>query len=328
MAIMVCGGAGYIGSHTVAELLSRGKEVVVVDNLAKGHREALLGGKLYVGDIRDGDFLDRVFSENEIEAVIDFAAHIEVGESMKDPLSFYDNNVYSVVSLVQAMNRAGVRYIVFSSTAAVYGQPEIVPIPEECPKNPTNAYGQTKLAVEGLLHWCDVAYGVKSTCLRYFNACGAHAGGRIGEAHSPESHLIPLVLQVALGQRDHITIFGNDYDTEDGTCVRDYVHVSDLADAHIRALERLERGGDSTAYNLGSGTGFSVRQVVEIAREVTGREIPAVMGTRRAGDPAVLVASSEKIRRELGWTPQYDNLRDIISSAWKWHESHPKGYAK
>lgn len=329
MAVLVCGGAGYIGSHTAAELLERGEEVIVVDNLFKGHKEAVRGGKLYVGDIRDLAFMEDVFAKNpQIESVIDFAAHIEVGESMKDPLAFYDNNVYSVVQLVKAMNKANVKRIVFSSTAAVYGQPEIIPIPETCAKSPTNAYGDSKLAVEGLLKWCDGAYGVKSTCLRYFNACGAHASGEIGEDHSPESHLIPIVLQAALGQRAHMTVFGDDYETPDGTCVRDYVHVTDLADAHIKALNRLREGGSTTQYNLGSGTGFSVKEVIAKAEEVTGKSIPVVMGERRAGDPAVLVASSKRIREELGWTPRYDNIESILASAWKWHCSHPNGYGK
>lgn len=327
MAILVCGGAGYIGSHTVAALIERGEEVVIADNMTKGHEGALcFGGKLCVGDIRDPDFLDKVFSENDIEAVIDFAAHIEVGESMKDPLSFYENNVYSVVKLVQAMNRAGVKRIVFSSTAAVYGQPEEMPITEQCAKSPANAYGNSKLAVEQLLHWCDVAYGVKSTCLRYFNASGAHSSGKIGEDHSPESHLVPIVLQAAQGKREFVTVFGTDYPTPDGTCVRDYIHVTDLADAHIKALDRLKAGGDTTVYNLGSGTGFSVKEIIEMAREVTGVDIKAVMGERREGDPAFLIASSDKIRKELGWKPKYDNVRDIIASAWAWHSAHPSGY--
>ncbi len=326
MAVLVCGGAGYIGSHTVAALLERGEEVVVADNLTKGHRAALLGGTLCVGDIRDAHFLEGVFDRFKIEAVIDFAAHIEVGESMSDPLAFYDNNVGSVVGLLRAMRRAGCDKIVFSSTAAVYGQPERVPIPEDLPKEPTNAYGATKWAVEGMLGWCEGAYGIRSTCLRYFNACGAHESGRIGEDHSPESHLIPLVLQAALGKRASIAVFGNDYDTPDGTCVRDYVHVCDLADAHLRALDRLRDGGGTTAYNLGSGTGFSVREVIEIARKVTGRAIPSVDAERRAGDPAVLIASSDKIRRELVWTPHTDDIEKIIASAWKWHEAHPDGF--
>lgn len=326
MSVLVCGGAGYIGSHTVAALLERGEKVVVADNLTKGHRESLMGGELCIGDIRDPEFLDNVFGAHDIDSVIDFAAHIEVGESMADPLSFYDNNIYSVIKLLEAMRRHGVNNIVFSSTAAVYGQPEVVPIPEDSAKQPTNAYGATKLAVEGMLHWADVAHGIKSTCLRYFNACGAHASGNIGEDHSPETHLIPIVLQAALGKRKCIQIFGDDYPTPDGTCVRDYVHVSDLADAHIRALDRLRAGGTTTVYNLGSGTGFSVREIVRIASKVTGIDIPYEIGPRRAGDPAVLIASSGKIKDELKWLPKYDDVEEIISSAWKWHSAHPNGY--
>lgn len=328
MAVLVTGGAGYIGSHTVAALLERGEEVVVVDNLYQGHREAVLGGKLYVGDLRDEAFMDQVFSENEIDGVIHFAANSLVGESMQNPGKYYHNNVYGTLCLLEAMNKAGVRRIVFSSTAATYGEPEKVPIDEYDRTQPTNAYGETKLAMERMIRWFDHAHGVKFVSLRYFNAAGAHESGRIGEDHSPESHLIPLVLQVALGQREFISVFGDDYSTEDGTCVRDYVHVSDLADAHLLALDRLRKGGDSAIYNLGSGTGFSVKQVIDHAREVTGHPIPARLQERRAGDPAVLIASSERARTELGWAPRRAELADIISSAWEWHRQHPNGYGK
>lgn len=327
MAILVPGGAGYIGSHTVAELLGIGEEVVVADNLVKGHREAVLGGKFYEGDLRDGDFLDRVFSENEIEAVIDFAAYSLVGESVSEPLKYYNNNVAATMNLLEKMRQHGVKHIVFSSTAATYGEPEKIPIMENDKTEPTNPYGESKLAVEKMLRWCDEAYGIRHTCLRYFNAAGALAGGEIGEDHNPESHLIPLILQVALGKRDSISIYGNDYPTPDRTCIRDYIHVTDLADAHILALNRLRRGGPSTIYNLGNGTGFSVNEVINAAREVTGHPIPARISKRRAGDPAVLVASSEKIRKELNWTPRFYKLPEIIESAWVWHKNHPTGFA-
>ncbi|MFC4811432.1 UDP-glucose 4-epimerase GalE [Paenibacillus sp. GCM10023250] len=326
MAVLVTGGAGYIGSHAVAALLERGEDIVVVDNLQQGHRDAVLGGKLYVGDLRDGEFLDQVFGENDIDAVIHFAANSLVGESMKDPAKYYHNNVYGTLCLLEKMNAHGVKRIVFSSTAATYGEPDNVPIREDDRTLPTNTYGETKLAMEKMMKWFDVAHGVKYVSLRYFNAAGAHAGGRIGEDHHPETHLVPLVLQAALGQRPHIAVFGEDYPTEDGTCIRDYIHVSDLADAHVLAVDRLRQGGDSAVYNLGNGTGFSVKQVIDIARQVTGRAIPAVVEARRAGDPAVLVASSERARRELGWNPTRNKLEDIIGSAWAWHQANPNGY--
>ncbi len=326
MAVLVTGGAGYIGSHAVAALLERGEEIVVVDNMQQGHRAAVLGGKVYEGDLRDAEFLDRVFADNEIDAVIHFAANSLVGESMKDPGKYYHNNVYGTLCLLEAMNKHGVRRIVFSSTAATYGEPERVPIEETDRTLPTNAYGETKLAMERMIRWFDVAHGIRYVSLRYFNAAGAHESGKIGEDHQPESHLIPLVLQAALGQRPHISMFGDDYDTADGSCIRDYIHVSDLADAHVLAVEKLRTGADSAIYNLGSGNGYSVREVVETARRVTGRAIPLVVEPRRAGDPAVLVASSERARRELGWRPERSNLESIIASAWSWHERHPDGY--
>lgn len=328
MAILVTGGAGYIGSHTVAELLAKGEQVVVVDNLQQGHRDALLGGKLYAGDLRDADFLDTVFRENEIDAVIHFAANSLVGESMQNPGKYYHNNVYGTLCLLEKMNAYGVKKIVFSSTAATYGEPENVPIQETDRTLPTNAYGETKLAMEKMMRWFDTAHGIKYVSLRYFNAAGAHESGRIGEDHSPETHLVPLVLQVALEQRAHISVFGDDYATADGTCIRDYIHVTDLADAHILAVEKLRAGGESAVYNLGSGTGFSVKQVIEIARAVTGHPIPAVIEARRAGDPATLIASSERARVELGWRPKRDSMEQIIASAWKWHQAHRNGYDK
>lgn len=328
MAVLVTGGAGYIGSHTVAELLSRNEEVVVVDSLQQGHRDAVLGGKLYVGDIRDAAFMDTVFRENEIDAVIHFAANSLVGESMQNPGKYYHNNVYGTLCLLEKMNEYGVKKIVFSSTAATYGEPENVPILESDRTLPTNAYGETKLAMEKMMRWFDTAHGIKYVSLRYFNAAGAHASGKIGEDHSPETHLIPIILQVALDKRPHISIYGDDYATPDGTCVRDYIHVTDLSDAHILAVAKLRGGGESSVYNLGNGKGFSVKEVIDIARKVTGHPIPAVVEARRAGDPATLVASSDRVRAELGWKPQHDSLEQIIQTAWAWHQSHPDGYAK
>lgn len=328
MAVLITGGAGYIGSHAVAALLEKGEQVVIVDNMYQGHRDAILGGKLYEGDLRDTDFLAKVFQENEIDGVIHFAANSLVGESMKDPGKYYHNNVYGTLCLLEQMQKAGVSRIVFSSTAATYGEPERVPIDEYDRTLPTNAYGETKLAMEKMIRWFDVAHDIKFVSLRYFNAAGAHESGQIGEDHSPESHLVPLVLQVALGQREYISVFGEDYPTEDGTCIRDYIHVSDLADAHILALERLRKGGDSAIYNLGSGNGYSVKQVIEVSRQVTGHAIPAKFEPRREGDPAVLVASSERARKELGWTPRRDKLEDIVTSSWNWHRLHPNGYEK
>ncbi|MDY8094226.1 UDP-glucose 4-epimerase GalE [Paenibacillus polymyxa] len=326
MAILVTGGAGYIGSHTVAELLNLGEEVVVLDNLQTGHKAALLGGKLYEGDLRDKELLSKLFSENSIDAVIHFAANSLVGESMQNPGKYYDNNVFGTLSLLEAMKDAGVRRIVFSSTAATYGEPEKVPIEEGDRTEPTNVYGETKLMMERMMSWFDKVLGIKYVSLRYFNAAGAHESGKIGEDHRPESHLIPLVLQTALKQRPHIAVFGEDYATPDGTCVRDYIHVSDLADAHVRAVNYLREGNDSNVFNLGNGQGFSVKKVIETARKVTGLEIPVVTEPRRAGDPAILVASSDKARSVLGWSPARTQLEDIISGAWGWHQSHPHGY--
>lgn len=326
MAILVTGGAGYIGSHTVAELLDLGEEVVVLDNLQTGHKAALLGGKLYEGDLRDKELLSKLFSENSIDAVIHFAANSLVGESMQNPGKYYDNNVFGTLSLLEAMKDAGVRRIVFSSTAATYGEPEKVPIEEGDRTEPTNVYGETKLMMERMMSWFDKVLGIKYVSLRYFNAAGAYESGKIGEDHRPESHLIPLVLQTALKQRPHIAVFGEDYATPDGTCVRDYIHVSDLADAHVRAVNYLREGNDSNVFNLGNGQGFSVKEVIETARKVTGLDIPVVTEPRRAGDPAILVASSDKARSVLGWSPARTQLEDIISGAWGWHQSHPHGY--
>ena len=328
MSVLVCGGAGYIGSHTVSELLDRGEDVVVADNLQKGHKKAVLGGKLMIGDLRDSDFLDKVFSENTIDSVIQFAADSLVGESVEDPLKYYNNNVVSTLSLLSKMKQYGVDKIVFSSTAATYGEPQNIPIMETDPTIPTNPYGQTKLAVEKALKWCYEAYDIKYTALRYFNAAGAHISGKIGEDHNPETHLIPIILQAALGQRDSITIFGDDYNTEDGTCVRDYIHVTDLPDAHILALDKMRADGKSNIYNLGNGNGFSVKEVVDITRKVTGVDIKAELGERRPGDPAILVASSEKAKKELNWKPKYNDLGTIIETAWKWHKENPNGFSE
>lgn len=326
MKILVCGGAGYIGSHMVAELLENGHEVVILDNFQKGHRDAILGGKVYKGDLRDRSVLDKVFSENKIDAVIDFAADSLVGESVAEPLKYFHNNIGSTINLLKAMRDHEVKYIVFSSTAATYGEPENIPIVEGDRNLPTNPYGESKLAVEKILKWCDNAYGIKYTALRYFNAAGAHVDGKIGEDHNPESHLIPIILQTALGKRDKIFIFGDDYNTEDGSCVRDYIHVTDLANAHLLALKRLMNGGESRIYNLGNGKGFSVKEVIEVARKVTGKEIKAEIAERRAGDPATLIASSKKAMEELQWKPKYNSLETIIETAWKWHVNHPQGY--
>jgi len=326
MAILVTGGAGYIGSHTVAELLDVSEEVVIVDNLSKGHKKAVLGGKFYEGDIRDDDFLDKVFKENDIEAVIHFAAYSLVGESVQDPLKYYNNNVVSTLKLLTKMKDYGVKKLVFSSTAATYGEPENIPILETDSTFPTNPYGETKLSVEKALKWADKAYGIKYVSLRYFNAAGAHISGKIGEDHNPESHLIPIVLQAALGKRSEVSIFGEDYDTPDGSCIRDYIHVTDLAQAHILALGKLRNSAESCIYNLGNGHGFSVKEVISIAREVTGVDIKAVTSERRPGDPAVLVASSEKIRKELNWQPKYGDLHKIIETAWNWHKNNPDGF--
>ncbi|MBV4431787.1 UDP-glucose 4-epimerase GalE [Clostridium tyrobutyricum] len=328
MNILVCGGAGYIGSHMVAHLLENNHNVVILDNLQTGHKDAILGGKFYLGTLKDSIILDKIFTENKIDAVIDFAANSLVGESVENPLKYFDNNIGSTISLLQSMNKHNIKYIVFSSTAATYGEPENVPIQEQDKTFPTNPYGESKLAVEKILKWCDNAYGIKYTALRYFNACGAHINGKIGEDHNPESHLIPIILQAAMGKRDKIMVFGDDYNTEDGSCVRDYVHVSDLASAHLLALKRLQSGGESKIYNLGNGKGFSVKEVVEVAKKVTGINIKSEIADRRPGDPATLIASSNKAIKELGWNPKFNSLETIIDTAWKWHKNHPNGYSK
>lgn len=328
MAILVLGGAGYIGSHTVYELIDAGREVVIADNLETGHIEAVHPqAKFYQGDIRDRAFVDSVLEAEKINGVIHFAANSLVGESMTDPLKYYDNNMNGTKVLLQSMVAHGVDKIVFSSTAATYGEPERVPILETDRTEPTNCYGETKLSMEKMFKWTARAHGLRYVSLRYFNACGAHASGKIGEAHSPESHLIPLILQVPNGQREFISIFGDDYDTKDGTCIRDYIHVTDLAQAHILAMDYLMDGGESNIFNLGNGVGFTVKEVIDTAREVTGHPIPAKVTPRRAGDPAQLIASSDKARAVLGWNPQHADLKEIIGSAWNWHKTHPHVFA-
>ena len=327
MAILVCGGAGYIGSHAVHVLVEKGEQVVIVDNLQTGHRGALNpAAKFYEGDIRDAAVLDKIFTENKIEAVIHFAANSLVGESMEKPLPYFNNNVYGMQVLLEAMVRHGVDKIVFSSTAATYGEPKRVPIHEDDETCPTNTYGETKLTMEKMMKWVSRANGVRYVSLRYFNAAGALPDGSIGEDHKTETHLIPLILQVPTGRRDHITVFGDDYPTPDGTCLRDYIHVVDLADAHVLALEYLRKGGASDIFNLGNGQGFSVKEMIAAAEKATGRSIKVEIGARRAGDPAQLIASSEKARTVLGWKPQFTDVEQVIGTAWKWHESHPHGY--
>lgn len=329
MAILVLGGAGYIGSHTVYELIGAGKQVVTADNLETGYLQAVHpNAKFYQGDIRNRKFIDSVFECEKIEGVIHFAANSLVGESMSNPLKYYDNNLCGTKVLLESMVAHGIDKIVFSSTAATYGEPERVPIVETDRTEPTNCYGETKLSMEKMFKWTSLAHGLRFVSLRYFNASGAHISGEIGEAHHPETHLIPLVLQVPNGQREYISIFGDDYSTKDGTCIRDYIHVTDLAQAHILAMDYLLNGGENAVFNLGNGVGFTVKEVIETARKVTGHPIPAKITPRRAGDPAQLIASSEKARKILGWNPQHADLEEIIATAWKWHKNHPNGFAK
>lgn len=328
MKILVLGGAGYIGSHTVYRLIEQGHKVVVFDNFETGYYEAIHpDAEVYEGDLRNRADINNVFDkESDIDAVIHFAANSLVGESMVKPLKYYDNNICGTKVLLESMVAHNINRIVFSSTAATYGEPIHTPILENDPTNPTNCYGETKRAMERMFYWTELAHGMKYVPLRYFNACGAHISGKIGEAHNPESHLIPIILQTANGTRDHISVFGTDYDTSDGTCIRDYIHVTDLAQAHILAVEYLINGGESDIFNLGNGVGFSVKEVIETAKKVTGKEIKVVEEDRRAGDPAVLIASSEKAKKVLGWNPQYNELSTIIETAWKWHSTHPNGY--
>ena len=321
--ILVTGGAGYIGSHAVLALQRAGYPVVILDNLVYGHRdivEKVLQVELIEGDTNDRALLDRLLATHPIAAVMHFAAYAYVGESVTVPDKYYRNNFIGTLTLLEAMLAASVKTFVFSSTCATYGVPQVIPIPEDHPQNPINPYGASKLMVERVLGDFDVAYDLKSVCFRYFNAAGADPNGLLGEDHEPETHLLPLALQAALGKRESISIFGTDYPTEDGTCIRDYIHVNDLASAHVLGLEYLLKGGNSEAFNLGNGSGFSVREVIETARSVTGREIKTVECDRRAGDPPVLVGSSDKVRNILGWRPQYPNLSEIVAHAWQWHQ--------
>lgn len=327
MSVLVLGGAGYIGSHAVYRLIEQGKNVVVIDNLYKGHLQAVHPeATFYEGDIRDIYFLRDVLSKESIQSVLHFAALSLVGESMEKPIEYFDNNVYGTQVLLQAMKEFNIKTIVFSSTAAVYGEPEVTPITEDMETAPTNAYGETKLTMEKMMNWTKKAYGINYVALRYFNVAGARESGDIGEDHDPETHLIPIVLEVALEKRPYITIFGDDYDTEDGTCIRDYIHVEDLIDAHLLALNYLQNGGKSDVFNLGSNTGFSVKEIIRAARRVTKKTIPEKIGNRRAGDPSILIASSEKAKSLLNWHPTKTSIEQLIQDAWNWHVHHPDGY--
>lgn len=327
MSILVLGGAGYIGSHAVYQLIDQGENVIVVDNLATGHKEAIHPkAAFYQGDIREINFLRDVFEKESIDGVMHFAANSLVGESMEKPLQYFDNNVYGTQVLLKVMVEHHVKNIVFSSTAATYGEPESIPITETMQTNPANTYGETKLTMEKLMKWTEQAHDIKYVSLRYFNVAGARESGKIGEDHRPETHLVPIILQAALGQRPNITIFGEDYNTEDGTCIRDYVHVEDLIQAHILAMTYLKNGGDSEVFNLGSSQGFSVKEMIDAARNATGKEIQATIGERRAGDPSVLIASSDKAKKMLGWNPTRTAVTKIMEDAWQWHVNNPDGY--
>ncbi len=325
--ILVTGGAGYIGSHTVYALKQAGYKVIVLDNLVYGHRdlvESVLQVELIKGDTNDRQLLDELFKSRDIAAVMHFSAYAYVGESVKDPAKYYRNNVIGTLVLLEAMLAAAVKQFVFSSTCATYGVPKTVPIPEDHPQNPINPYGESKLMVEKILSDFNNAYDLRSVRFRYFNAAGANPSGLLGEDHNPETHLIPLVLQTALGKRESISIFGTDYPTSDGTCVRDYIHVNDLANAHVLGLEYLLKGGESAVFNLGNGNGFSVKEVIQTAKEVTGKNIKAIECDRRPGDPPALIGSSDKARQTLGWEPKYPDIKDIITHAWNWHQKRHK----
>ncbi|MBO0471792.1 UDP-glucose 4-epimerase GalE [Enterococcus sp. DIV0242_7C1] len=327
MSILVLGGAGYIGSHAVDQLINKNYEVIVVDNLQTGHKQAVHEQAVfYQGDIRDKAFMQDIFKKESIDGVIHFAASSLVGESVEKPLIYFNNNVYGTQVVLEVMAEFGVKQIVFSSTAATYGEPKAMPIVETVPTNPENPYGESKLMMEKMMKWCDQAYGMRYVALRYFNVAGAKADASIGEDHDPETHLVPIILQAALGQREYLGIYGDDYDTADGTCIRDYVYIEDLIAAHIAALEYLQNGNESNIFNLGSNNGYSVKEMLEAAREVTGKEIPAKILPRRTGDPSKLVASSEKAKEILGWQPKVTDIKEIIKTAWDWHISHPKGY--
>ncbi len=319
--ILVVGGAGYIGSHMVKELISHGREVVILDNLTTGHRESVLDGEFIKGDLGDENLLHRIFKTYPIHTVMHFAAFSLVGESVQFPLKYFENNVAKTITLLKVMLEHGIKCFIFSSSAAVYGEPEEIPISENSPVRPTNPYGASKLMVEDILQKCDKAHGLRYISLRYFNAAGADETGTMGENHNPESHLIPLVLKAAKGEKKNITVFGTDYPTKDGTCIRDYIHVTDLSQAHLLAMDALENGESSNIYNLGNSHGCSVKEVIETAVQVTGRQIPVVEGPRRLGDPAILVAGSEKIKKELGWQPKFHDLKTILKTAWQWHSN-------
>ncbi len=318
--ILIVGGAGYIGSHINKQLHNQGFETIVFDNLVTGHEWAVKWGKFVKGDLANIEEIRKVFKENKIEAVMDFAGSIEVGESVKDPQKYYDNNVVNTLNLLRVMLEFGVKKFIFSSTAATFGNPQYTPIDEKHPQFPINPYGMTKLMVERILADYDKAYDFKSVKLRYFNASGADVDGEIGEAHYPESHLIPLIIDAAMGRREDIKIFGTDYETPDGTCMRDYIHVDDLAQAHILALKYLLEGGESEEFNLGNGVGFSVKEVIEAVKEVTGKDFKVTETDRREGDPAILLASSDKIKNKLNWQPVFTDIKEIVKTAWKWHQ--------
>jgi UDP-glucose 4-epimerase len=326
MAILVTGGLGYVGSHAVKQLVDRGEQVITLDNLVYGHKEAACGSEIVIGDIGDKDLLRKVFSTHKIDSVMHFAAFAAVGESVADPKKYYVNNISNSLAMLDVMLEFDVKMMIFSSSAATFGEPTIIPIPEDHPKDPTNPYGRSKLMLEEILKEYEHAYGLRSVSLRYFNASGADPSGLIGEDHTPEHHLIPIVLQVALDQRESVSVFGDDWPTPDKTCVRDYVHVTDLAQAHLLALDALRQGKETTQYNLGNGMGYSVLEVIQTSEQVTGKPIKWKATPRRPGDPAVLVASSEKITRELGWKPQFPDLKTIVQTAWDWHSKHPSGY--
>lgn len=327
MSILVTGGAGYIGSHAVKGLIKKGYEVVVVDNLETGYKTSVDNkAKFYQGDIRDINFMKEVFSKENIKGVMHFAANSLVGESMEKPLKYFDNNVYGTQELLKAMIESNVKHLVFSSTAATYGEPIRMPIDEEHPTAPINPYGEAKLMMEKVIDWTSKAHNLTYVSLRYFNVAGAHDSGLIGESHSPETHLIPIILQVPNGKREYLSVFGNDYPTKDGTCIRDYIHIEDLIDAHILALEYLLKGNSSDIFNLGSGDGYSILEMLKAAEKATGESIEYKVDDRRPGDPAVLIASNEKAKKVLNWSPKYTAVEDIISSAWKFHKKFPNGF--
>ena len=327
MSILVLGGAGYIGSHTVREMIDSGLDVAVVDDLSTGHLEAVHpSARFYQADIRNRKLMDQIFDIEKVDGVVHFAAASLVGQSIKDPLKYYDRNLCATAAFLGSMEAHGVHHILFSSTAAAYGTPAIIPVSEDSDTAPINPYGETKLAIEKMLHWCEQAYGLRYVSMRYFNAAGAHPSGEIGEDHEPETHLIPLVLQVPTGIRQKVFVYGDDYPTKDGTCIRDYVHVTDLARAHVLSMEYLLDGGKSDVFNLGNGNGYSVYDIIKTACYVTKSFVRYEVIQRRTGDPAALVASSEKAKTILGWNPQYGDINDIVSTAWKWHSTHRTGY--